>query len=122
MLEAITELGLTAKRAGVLIGITSSSRILKSLQKHRESQAARNKYLSAIERHQIVQDQKSMSQVARLNALMIVSNAYGANQIEKRNLIGVDDHITCSVRVCLKKCYPHMKTLLYKEVVAKSAG
>ena len=67
-------------------------------------------------------EQKSELDMARLNALLIVTNAYDADKIQKRNLQAIDEQISRSVQEVVRDANPRLQTLLYEEIEAESVG
>ena len=53
--------------------------------------------LAAEERERVERELETQTKEARLNALLIVTNAYDADKIQKRNLQTIDEQIAGTV-------------------------
>ena len=122
LLEALTEFGLSDNAAGSLIGLTKCTRLLRVLHQQRKKQQVELASLPDHERQEIYKDQDSSAKQARLHALLIVSKAYDAKQIHKRNFSRIDDQIAESVQAYIKESHPRQETLLHERVAQGSAG
>ena len=78
--------------------------------------------LPAEERGQIEHELESQTKEARLSALLIVTNAYDTNKIQKRNLQTIDEQIAASVQAYMRESRPRLRMLMHEEVEADSAG
>ena len=108
--------------AGSLIGLTKCSRLLRVLNQQRKKQRLELETLSVPERQEFYKEQDSKAKQARLQALLIVSKAYDAKQIHKRNFARIDEQIAESVQAYIKESHPRQATLLPERVEQGSAG
>ena len=74
------------------------------------------------ERERVERELETQTKEARLNALLIVTNAYDANKIQKRNLQTIDEQIAGTVQAYIRDSHPRLRTLMHEEVEADSAG
>lgn len=65
---------------------------------------------------------ESLSKEIKFKALLVVTNAFDSNKIQKRNLSSVEHHIDDSIRSYVRDSRPKLQTLLHEEIDAESLG
>lgn len=102
-LEAMIELGISGNQACLLLGVTSSSRLLQKLQNHRDkANASLSNKLGEARRLQM-EHEEILIKNARFDAFLSVTKARESNQMQRRSLYKLLAKIEGEAMQCIYK-------------------